>query len=233
VELLRECGFVQLTSFFSRDFLRLILADFETFKNVDPNANLFKYPVQGVGRSEYILPFQEPFNTSQVYRDERMMNVLFEFFQSRFKMELQTIITSHAGSKDQRWHQGFQFLFHPEEQLPPFAVVVGVPLVDVPIRRGPTMLCPRRKLRFYQGYNCDHDFVNFESELGDVLIFDYKLLHKGPSNRDPEVARPMMSLVYSKLFFLNQEAIVCFFFLSFFFFSFNCFSCCRLTERLL
>lgn len=43
--------------------------------------------------------------------------------------------------------------------------------------------------------------------LGDIVLFDYKTLHRGPANPTPQ-ARPMMSLVFSKLFFLNMEPIV-------------------------
>ena len=46
-------------------------------------------------------------------------------------MELMTVITSPPGSKHQRWHQGWRYLFHPDERLPPFAVVVALPLDDV------------------------------------------------------------------------------------------------------
>ena len=49
--------------------------------------------------------------------------------------------------------------------------------------------------------------MSVPTELGDILLFDYKTLHRGPANR-AERARPMMSLVFSKLFFLNNEAVV-------------------------
>jgi len=34
-----------------------------------------------------------------------------------------TVITSPPGSKDQRWHQGWRQLFHPQEITPPYALV--------------------------------------------------------------------------------------------------------------
>ena len=56
---------------------------------------------------------------------------------------------------------------------------------------------------------------------GAVVAFDYKTLHRGPANRDDEEgdggaadggarnrSRPMISMVFSKLFFLNNEAFV-------------------------
>ena len=162
-----------MKKFFDKQLLQNVYENFETFKK-SPEALPFRYPCQGVGRFEYMLPFAPPFNTSIVYQDRRLHDILFEFLQSRFKLELQTIITSEPGAGFQRFHQGHQGLFHPSERLPPYAVVVGVtlflkmvfivvrifekqfkkvPLVDVDQSMGPTEFCPRKKLRFYQGCN--------------------------------------------------------------------------------
>jgi len=43
--------------------------------------------------------------------------------------------------------------------------------------------------------------------MGTLVIFDYKTLHRGPGNDGP-VERPMVSMVFSKMFFLNAEAII-------------------------
>jgi ectoine hydroxylase-related dioxygenase (phytanoyl-CoA dioxygenase family) len=45
------------------------------------------------------------------------------------------------------------------------------------------------------------------SSTGDIILFDYKTLHRGPANQSNS-SRPMMSLVFSKPFFLNSDAIV-------------------------
>ena len=116
-----------MKKFFDKQLLQNVYENFETFKK-SPEALPFRYPCQGVGRFEYMLPFAPPFNTSIVYQDRRLHDILFEFLQSRFKLELQTIITSEPGAGFQRFHQGHQGLFHPSERLPPYAVVVGVTL---------------------------------------------------------------------------------------------------------
>jgi len=155
-----------------------------------------------------MIPFRPPFNLSTaLYQDSRLHDILFQLFVGRFKLELQTVITSTPGSGNQRWHQGFQYLFHPEERLPPYAVVVGIPLVNVTQAMGPTEFCPRKKLRFYQGYTCGGAPFSLPSSLGTAIIFDYKTLHRGPANPTSH-ERPMISMVFSKLFFLNQEALV-------------------------
>lgn len=207
VRLLTECGFVALGRLFEPAALSAVRDAFDALR-ASPQGDLFKYPVQGKGRFEYLLPFAPPFNDSFAftYSDPRLIGILTRLFLGRFKLELQTIITSAPGSGHQRWHQGWPFLFHPEERLPPFAVVVGIPLVNVSLAMGPTHLCPRKKLRFYQGFRCLEDAFAFPSELGTALIFDYKTLHRGPEN-NAHHARPMISQVFSKLFFLNQDAL--------------------------
>lgn len=40
-----------------------------------------------------------------------------------------------------------------------------------------------------------------------MVIFDYKTLHRGPANVGAE-ERPMVSMVFSKMFFLNAEAVI-------------------------
>jgi ectoine hydroxylase-related dioxygenase (phytanoyl-CoA dioxygenase family) len=150
-------------------------------------------------------PFAPPFNDS-VHTDARLHRVIRGFLRGQFKMELGTVIQSLPGSSHQRWHQGWRYLWAEEERTPPYTVVVGVPLDDVDPEMGPTQFCPRRKLRFYHGWRCDpNEVVAGSSTLGTVLIFDYKTLHRGPANTSPK-PRPMVSLVYSLMWFLNSYA---------------------------
>ena len=90
------------------------------------------------------------------------------------------MIDSTPGSRDQRWHQGWRYLFHPEERLPPYAIVVTVPLVDVSPEMGPSEVCVGHKLRFYRGWRCDDgSVVAAATTKGTVTAFDYKTLHRG------------------------------------------------------
>eukprot|EP00622_Pseudochattonella_farcimen_P007440 FR743421.1.p1 GENE.FR743421.1~~FR743421.1.p1 ORF type:complete len:132 (+),score=3.23 FR743421.1:403-798(+) len=128
-----------------------------------------------------MLPFQPPFNNTGLHDDRRLRRVLEAIFESRFKLELMTVINSPPSSGDQRWHQGWRYLFHPEERLPPYSMVVTVPLVDVAEAMGPSEVCPGMKMRFHRGWTCqDRDSVAAATTAGTVLIFDYKTLHRGP-----------------------------------------------------
>ena len=65
LRVLRNCGFVVLKSFFSNETMSGFKQAYEEFLK-DKESELFKYPVQGQGRIEYLIPFRKPFNESQV-----------------------------------------------------------------------------------------------------------------------------------------------------------------------
>ena len=120
-------------------------------------------------------------------------------------MDLQTVINSPPGTGNQRWHQGWRYLFDPDERIPPFAVVVGLPLADCTHEMGPTEMCPAKKRRFYYGWRCNNFSIRLGSTAGTVVIFDYKLLHRGPGNEHLTAERPMISWVFSRHWFVNAE----------------------------
>lgn len=203
---LTDCGFVVLDNLIPAPTVARVREAYMRLRDSSEAAD-YKYPCQGEGRVEHMLPFAPPFNDSGVYDDPRLLQVVGDFLDEQFKLELMTVITSLPGSGDQRWHQGWRYLFHPDERLPPYALVATLPLQDVTPEMGPSEICPGRKLRLYYGWRCNDHSVALGSTSGTVVIFDYKTLHRGPANR-AGIERAMISMVYSKAFFLNTEAAV-------------------------
>ena len=219
-DILRECGFVYLDNLYSASFVDRIRSAYENFlvgngsssspsttaTAVDPK--MFQYPCQGVGRIEHMMPFQSPWNTSNLspYASPILISILDLFLKKPFKLELMTIINSKSNSKNQRWHQGWRYLFQQTERVPPTSLVATLPLDDVTMEMGGTQFCPRKKLRFYHGFRCDNP-VQAATTKGTVVLFDYKTLHRGPGNKS-EKDRPMVSMVFSKSWFVNVEAFV-------------------------
>ena len=163
--------------------------------------------VQGAGRVEHLLPFRPPFNESAaLYADPRLLTILYDFLGEHVKLELMTVINSPPGSGDQRWHQGWRYLFHPEERLPPYAVVVTLPLTDVSIEMGPTEICPGKKLRLYHGWRCNQYMVKMATTQGTMSIFDYKTLHRGPGNVAAVAAFVIVNYGLLMILFRFEEA---------------------------
>ena len=122
-----------------------------------------------------------------------------------------SLVIAIPGATDQPWHAdgGHVSL---SEHLPCHCLNVFVPLIDVPIDLGPTDLRPgthyhtrnlapmmllakaRKKLR---------SPVVPCLKMGDVLVFDYRILHRGRANKDPELSRPILVLTFAKKWFVD------------------------------
>ena len=206
--IITECGFLYLDNLYNTSFVDSIYTSYSTFINNTNASQPFQYPCQGKGRIEHMMPFQQPWNTSHAspYASPLLQAIIKSILGEPYKLELMTIINSKSKSLDQRWHQGWRYLFQQTERLPPTALVVTLPLKDVTMAMGGTQFCPRKKLRFYHGYRCEEP-IQARTTKGTVVLFDYKTLHRGPGN-DSEEDRPMVSMVFSKSWFVNVEAFV-------------------------
>lgn len=136
------------------------------------------------------------------------------------------LIYSFPGSEDQPWHQDGCALFPDApadltNSLPPYALNVFIPLLDVTEELGPT--------EFWLGsHNTDqaHNFLSKKESrqvedpdddmeegrmtkiiaplvsVGDALIYDYRICHRGTSNLSAsQTTRPMLYLMYARPWF--------------------------------
>ena len=71
--------------------------------------------------------------------------------------------------------------------LPCHALNVFVPLSDLRLANGPTEFIPES----HRFYNVDRKPVQFELNAGQVLLFDYRVKHRGVENRSDR-PRPML-----------------------------------------
>lgn len=115
-----------------------------------------------------------------------------------------SLLVSTAGAPEQSWHAdgGHASL---TEHLPCHVANIFIPLVDVPLQLGPTEFRPgshvytrnlaplmlaahaRKQLRATQ---------TPELQVGDVLVFDWRVLHRGKANQ-LKCNRPILVLTYS------------------------------------
>jgi len=111
--LLRECGVVYLDNLYSTQFVDHLFASYTRFLRNTSYAKLFRYPCQGQGRVEHMMPFEPPFNTTPSllqapYSHPLLLSIVERFLQNPYKLELMTVIDSRANSSNQRWHQGWR-----------------------------------------------------------------------------------------------------------------------------
>jgi len=85
VSLLRECGFVILEDFYSKEEVTNFKESFLDFKETKEADEHFQYPCQGEGRYEYMMPFRSPFNDT-IHKDGRLVDIVSNFLGDPFKV---------------------------------------------------------------------------------------------------------------------------------------------------
>lgn len=108
-------------------------------------------------------------------------------------------LMSLPGAEPQDTHMDGHHLFDDAIQCPPHCLTVLVPLVPVTRETGPTEFWPgshnleRRQVGASPG-------AAPELSLGDALLFDYKLIHRGTENVSDHL-RPVMYTVWGRSWF--------------------------------
>ncbi|KAJ8610029.1 hypothetical protein CTAYLR_006639 [Chrysophaeum taylorii] len=118
------------------------------------------------------------------------------------------VVASFPGAAAQRWHRDGENLF-PETgvcDLPPHAVTIFVPLVDVDPSCGPTQFLPGSHAA------AAHDARYAEPvaapaaepllEVGDVVVCDYRCIHRGGRNTS-SAPRPIYYVVAARPWFVD------------------------------
>jgi len=117
-----------------------------------------------------------------------------------------SLVVSTASSAEQAWHAdgGHASL---SEHLPCHVANVFVPLQNVPMELGPTEFRPgthvytRNLAPMMLAAKCRkqlRDPVTPELKLGDILVFDYRVLHRGRANLSQHQNRTILVMTFCK-----------------------------------
>ncbi|KAJ8605172.1 hypothetical protein CTAYLR_000372 [Chrysophaeum taylorii] len=107
------------------------------------------------------------------------------------------VIVALPDSAQQKWHSDGDHL-HDALHLPPHALNVFVPLVDVDANNGATEFAPGSHL----DWATDRKLV-LDAKAGDAIIFDWRLKHRGLENRLTS-PRPLLYLTYALPWFVDR-----------------------------
>ncbi|WP_372781376.1 phytanoyl-CoA dioxygenase family protein [Phenylobacterium sp.] len=108
------------------------------------------------------------------------------------------VVISHAGAGPQEIHRDSAFLFgglDSEVGLPPYAMSMLVPLLDVPLGMGPTEFWPGTHRRRDEAAASAGPPRRMQLDAGSVLLFDSRLLHRGGAN----ITGPVRPSIYFNL----------------------------------
>lgn len=122
-----------------------------------------------------------------------------------------SLLMAIPGAPAQPWHAdgGHVSL---SQHLPCHVLNVFIPLVDVPLELGPTELRPASHyltrnlasmMLLAKARKTLRSPVTPCLKRGDVLIFDYRILHRGRANQHPTLERPVLVLTFAKKWFVD------------------------------
>jgi hypothetical protein len=198
-KLLFDCGYLVLRGAMDPALLRHVHQEVVAFMG-SAERSRYQTPLLGNGRDEFGLPYRKPFNARELVAEKRVLAILDQVLGARYKLEHMSVINSHPGSSSQGFHKDFPALFSAfdrdasslqrdllssvgkasrDARLPPFAVKVSIPLVDVTAQLGPTEVCPGTLpvLSAATPSRVCANPLRAVSKLGDVVFYDYQGAH--------------------------------------------------------
>lgn len=145
-------------------------------------------------------PLSGPFNAPELYAPPLIVRIMAALLGADFVIGSMSIVTSLPGADAQHLHADHPPLY-PElassGSLPAHAYTALIPLIDIDEEVGGTELF---KGSHRNGGGALGAGASPALRLGDCLLFDYRLAHRGLANRSLR-ARPVLSLVYQRSWF--------------------------------
>lgn len=151
-----------------------------------------------------------PFDDYRLFAAPKILQLLISLLGQDLVLNSYTSVISLPGSQNQHVHSDGGHLFGESisASLPPHAITVAIPLVDIDEVCGSTAFWGRSHI---EGLSVVKDqngaFLPATApypRLGDVYMFDYRLKHGGMANNS-NFARPILYIVFSKPWWIDPS----------------------------
>lgn len=211
-ELFRQHGTIWLENVFPRAFIEELAGSYHQRYVSKPLSKLKKkHAIVGDQRLMITVKIEPPFRTSRLYANPILMPILESLLGSCLTLSSFGSVVTFPGADDQPVHFDHPPLFESEQQcigLPPHAITVVVPLVDIDDSTGSTAIWEgshaavgsRQHLQSLMENPTWSGSVEPRPQMGDVYLMDYRVIHGGTANRCNH-ARPILYLVYGRPWF--------------------------------
>lgn len=185
------CGAIHLHQMFPTD----IVLDLK--KNVEP---LVSHYISGISspsninttysakrsdrRYEVHLPLKPPFSSPEVVANDEVLQFIRTVLSERVEIDTMSFVTSLPGASAQHWHVDVDSPYRTHfdssnVHVPPSGLVMIIPTASLPIQNGPTQVA----LGSHLSSHIRSKFVTFHASVGDISLFDIRLLHRGLANK--------------------------------------------------
>jgi ectoine hydroxylase-related dioxygenase (phytanoyl-CoA dioxygenase family) len=216
--LFRQHGDLTLVHSFDPALVQVLQTDFmENYASMDREEVQRSCLQVGLERYMFTLRLQRPFLDPAVYAAPRVMPVVRELLGEDCIIQSIGAVCAYPGSVVQHVHRDHPSLFQEagglNAFLPPFALHVVVPLVDLNEQTGTTALWEgshRIKSSAERDRWTSAELANLEGaampwpKMGDCYFMDFRLRHAGTPNVCDK-PRPILYLVYSRRWFQDRK----------------------------
>lgn len=163
-----------------------------------------------VGNRRFVSPlrYAEPFDCKEIVANQILDKFLSNILGDSFVYEAYGVTTSLAGASEQNMHRDGGVLFGEtglDQILPPSAVTIVIPLVDMDSTSGSTTFWPGTH-RFREAAS-DVSPIAEDIPVGSMAIWDFRIQHAGQANHG-SIARPLLYFTACRPFWLDHKNFV-------------------------
>ena len=142
-----------------------------------------------------------PFLDPRLYAQPVLLKILRHFLAEDLLIDSLTCVVALPGAGEQHAHRDHGELFHDDPdlngQLPPYAVTVAVPLIDLSPETGTTKLLPGT----HRGEQILEPALPYLAR-GSCFLMDYRIEHYGTANHSA-ARRPVLYCVFARPWFTD------------------------------
>ena len=201
IHLMQTKGYILCEGLLPADFVTTLHSTFMARLE----AHIQQLPAnRGANRYQMHLPFESPFNDPQIITNPFILPIVEALIGTDCICHYFASDTALPGSEYQTTHWDVQPLFPETKQnaLPPYSLVLNIPLVDVHEENGPLEIWPdgTHLLHGHPAITEVAPLMHSETVLmpaGTLLLRDSRMWHRGTPNRS-DASRPNIALIYSR-----------------------------------
>jgi len=206
LEVFDGSGAVQIDGLFPKSLIKDLYEAYMAGVSEQKSSSLGAPYQVGENRMMVPLRLQPPFDNPDVFANPFLLDFLKKLLGDDLIINSFGSVIAYPGAKTQHTHRDHPMLFGSDEldsQVPPYAVTVLIPLIDLNSETGSTQLWEGShrvgRLKELTGQP-----TVSEPQAGSCLAFDYRIYHRGTPNLG-ESPRPVLYLVYSRPWFRDSK----------------------------
>lgn len=163
-----------------------------------------------VGSRRYVLhaPVDGAYAHPDLLTNRTLMALMRQLLGEDMVLNSFGIVAALAGAERQNMHRDHPALFNGALDLPPYAITVMLPLIDLSVDTGTTAIWEGSHRWNDQDAHGQPPLLPYAA-IGDAYLMDYRLVHAGAPNRT-STARPILYAVYSKPWFRDTVNFITF-----------------------